>query len=107
MKRIPKEQSRIDNPKKPTIYGTQDEENTIFVNRISAVFQKYFIIKYNVFNKYIINVTTTEINTSKKIIEFGQREVISFFTLVTNKHRKKYKIAKFPYLVLSPVLDSI
>ena len=31
MKRIPKEQSRIDNPKKPTIYGTQDEENTIFV----------------------------------------------------------------------------
>ena len=28
MKRIPKEQSRIDNPKKTTIYGTQDEENT-------------------------------------------------------------------------------
>jgi hypothetical protein len=25
----------------------------------------YFIIKYNVFNKYIINVTTTEINTCK------------------------------------------
>ena len=45
----------------------------------------YFIIKYNVFNKYIINVTTTEINTRKKIFEFGQREVISFFTLVTNK----------------------
>ena len=45
----------------------------------------YFIIKYNVFNKYIINVTTTEINTCKKIFEFGQREVISFFTLVTNK----------------------
>ena len=44
----------------------------------------YFIIKYNVFNKYIINVTTTEINTCKKIFEFGQREVISFFT-VTNK----------------------
>jgi hypothetical protein len=43
----------------------------------------YFIIKYNVFNKYIINVTTTEINTCKKIFEFGQREVISFFTLVT------------------------
>ena len=42
----------------------------------------YFIIKYNVFNKYIINVTTTEINTCKKIFEFGQREVISFFTLV-------------------------
>ena len=35
--------------------------------------------------KYIINVTTTEINTYKKIFEFGQREVISFFTLVTNK----------------------
>ena len=45
----------------------------------------YFIIKYNVFNKYIINVTTTGINTCKKIFEFGQREVISFFTLVTNK----------------------
>ena len=42
----------------------------------------YFIIKYNVFNKYVINV---EINTRKKIFEFGQREVISFFTLVTNK----------------------
>ena len=41
--------------------------------------------KYNVFNKYIINVTTTEINTCKKIFEFGQREVNSFFTLVTNK----------------------
>ena len=39
----------------------------------------------NVFNKYIINVTTTEINTCKKIFEFGQRGVISFFTLVTNK----------------------
>ena len=45
----------------------------------------YFIIKYNVCNKYIINVTTTEINTCKKIFEFGQKEVISFFTLVTNK----------------------
>jgi hypothetical protein len=45
----------------------------------------YFIIKYNVFNKYIINVTTTEINTCKQIFEFGQREVISFLTLVTNK----------------------
>ena len=45
----------------------------------------YFIIKYNVFNKYIINVTTTDINTCKKIFEFGQREVISFFTLVINK----------------------
>ena len=45
----------------------------------------YFIIKCNVCNKYIINVTTTEINTCKQIFEFGQREVISFFTLVTNK----------------------
>ena len=44
-----------------------------------------FIIKYDVFNKYIINVTTTEINTCKKIFEFGQRVVISFFTSVTNK----------------------
>jgi hypothetical protein len=56
-----------------------------YFNRISAVFQMYFIIKYNVFNKYIINVTTTGINTCKKIFEFAQREVISFFTLVTNK----------------------
>jgi hypothetical protein len=40
----------------------------------------------NVFNRYIINVTTTAINTcKKKILEFGQREVISFFTLVTNE----------------------
>jgi hypothetical protein len=39
-----------------------------------------FIIKYNVFDKYIINVTTTEINTCKKIFEFGQREVISFMS---------------------------
>ena len=45
----------------------------------------YFIIKYNVFDKYIINVTTTEINTCTNIFEFCQREVISFFTLVTNK----------------------
>ena len=50
----------------------------------------YFIIKYNVFNKYTINVTTTEINTCKKIFEFGQREVISFFTLVTNKGEHYY-----------------
>jgi hypothetical protein len=41
----------------------------------------YFIKKYNVFNKHIINATTTPINT----FEFGQREVISVFTLVTNK----------------------
>ena len=34
---------------------------------------------------YLINITTTEIYTCKKIFEFGQREVISFFTLVTNK----------------------
>jgi hypothetical protein len=47
----------------------------------------YLIIMYNVFNIYIyiINVTTTEIDTCKKIYEFGQREVISSFTLVTNK----------------------
>ena len=55
----------------------------------------YFIIKYNVFNKYIINVTTTEINTCKKIFEFGQRGVISFFTLVTNKgERALYYLLK-------------
>jgi hypothetical protein len=35
--------------------------------------------------KITIDVTTTGINTCKKIFEFGQREVISFFTLVTNK----------------------
>ena len=45
----------------------------------------YFIIKYNVFNKYIIYTTTTAINTCNKLFDFGQREVFSFFTLVTNK----------------------
>ena len=29
--------------------------------------------------------TTTAINTCKKKVELGQREVISFLTLVTNK----------------------
>ena len=32
---------------------------------VLAVFQLYFIIKYNVFNKYIIYATTTAINTCK------------------------------------------
>ena len=54
----------------------------------------YFIIKYNVFNKYITNVTTTKINTCKKIFEFGQREVISFFTLVTKQGRALYYLFK-------------
>jgi hypothetical protein len=54
----------------------------------------YFIIKYNVFNKYIINVTTTEINTCKKIFEFGQRGVISFFTLVTNNGEHSFIYSK-------------
>ena len=54
-----------------------------YLGSISNVFHhKVQCIKYN---KYIINVTITEINTCKKIFEFGQREVISFFTLVTNK----------------------
>ena len=58
----------------------------------------YFIIKYNVFNKYIINVTTIEINTCKKIFEIGQREVISFFMLVTNKgeHNKQTLTGREP-----------
>jgi hypothetical protein len=45
----------------------------------------YFIIKYNACYKYIIITTTTAINTCKKVFDFGQRELISFFTLVTNK----------------------
>jgi hypothetical protein len=47
----------------------------------------YFIIKCNVFNKYMINVTTTAKIPVKKtlVFEFGQRGVISVFTLVTNK----------------------
>ena len=55
-------------------------------------------MKYNVFNNHIINVTTTEINTCKKIFKFGQRDVISFFSLVINKgehsiiHSKKTNI---------------
>jgi hypothetical protein len=32
---------------------------------------------------YIINATTTAINTYKRLFEFVQREAISFFTLVT------------------------
>ena len=42
-------------------------------------------MKYNVFSKYIIYATTTAINTCKQIFDFGQSEVISFFTLVINK----------------------
>jgi hypothetical protein len=47
----------------------------------------HFIKKYNVpvFCKYIINASTTSISTCKKIFYFGQREFLSFFTLVTNK----------------------
>jgi hypothetical protein len=45
----------------------------------------YFIIKYNVCYKYIIITTTTAINTCKKLFDFGQRGLISFLTLVTNK----------------------
>ena len=45
----------------------------------------YFKIKYNAFYKYIINATTTATNACKKEFDFGQREVISFFTLVANK----------------------
>jgi hypothetical protein len=41
--------------------------------------------------KYFINATTTAINTCKKLFEFGQREVISFFTLVTNKGEQSIK----------------
>jgi len=37
------------------------------------------------FIKYIISATTTAINTCKNFFDFGQREVISFFTLVTYK----------------------
>ena len=51
----------------------------------------YFIIKYNIFYKYIINATTTAINTCKKLFELGQREVISFLTLVTNKGEHSIK----------------
>ena len=44
-----------------------------------------FIIQYNVFYKYIINATTTAINTSKKLFDFGQKEVICLYTYVTDK----------------------
>ena len=44
-----------------------------------------FIIQYNVFYKYIINATTTAINTSKKLFDFGQRKVICLYTYVTDK----------------------
>jgi hypothetical protein len=45
----------------------------------------YFIIKYKVFYKYIINAKPTAINTCKNLFHFGQREAICLFTLVTNK----------------------
>jgi hypothetical protein len=35
---------------------------------LNEVFLMYFTIKYNVFYKYIINATTTEINACKKVI---------------------------------------
>jgi hypothetical protein len=54
----------------------------------------YFIIKYNAFNKHIINVTTPAINTCKNIFEFGQREVVSFFPLVTNKGEHSINVNK-------------
>ena len=50
-----------------------------------AIIEKIFKIKYNAFYKYIINATRTATNTCKTEFDFGQREVISFFTLVTNK----------------------
>ena len=42
--------------------------------RVLAVFELYFIIKYNVFNKYIIYATTTAINICKQ-----------YFTLVKGR----------------------
>ena len=51
----------------------------------------YFIIKYNVFNKYIINVTTTEINTCKKIFEFGQIRVITKLPNSEQSYKGKVK----------------
>jgi hypothetical protein len=54
----------------------------LLANDLTIVHLSLFYIKY------IINVTTiitTVINTGKQIFEFYQREVISFFTLVTNK----------------------
>jgi hypothetical protein len=49
----------------------------------------YFTIKYNVFDKYIINATTTAIFKMpvKKLFDVGQREVIFLFTLVTHQGR--------------------
>ena len=41
----------------------------------------YFIIKYDVFNKYMINVTHHYTCGCEKTFQFGQREV----TLVANK----------------------
>jgi hypothetical protein len=45
----------------------------------------YLKIKYSAFYQYIINATTTATNTWKKEFDCGQREVITFFTLVANK----------------------
>ena len=50
----------------------------------SSLQKLYFKIEYNAFYKYIINATTAK-NTCKKEFDVGQREVISFLTLVANK----------------------
>ena len=49
----------------------------------------YFVIKYNIFHEYFINGITTAINTNKNVhfvFDFGQREIISFFTLDKGEH---------------------
>ena len=52
--------------------------------------------KIQCIHKYIINTITTALNTCKNVFDFGQREVISFFTLFTTKEEHYYllKVSK-------------
>ena len=63
MKRIPKGQSRIDKPEKPTIYGTQDEANTICVGHHYA--QK----THNVVRNMPCHKFGSELKPSRKLFQ--------------------------------------
>jgi hypothetical protein len=101
-----------------------------------AVFLMYFTIKYNVFNKYIINATTTAINACKKVAlicepyhrtKMPRNKIFSFYNFkeVQNNKVNKFVIDstitksytfydvclffsyRFYYLAPLPVLDPI
>ena len=61
-----------------------DEVNFQFID-IHSCIGSISIVFHNKNTMYFINATTTVINTCKKLFDFDQTEVISFFTYVTNK----------------------